>query len=121
MYMNKKRKILTIVGIIIILFIIVFVIINMAKIFSKKTTKLQSDAGITVVPTMNDTITTDSSWCGTFQLVWNDMKNEVVKKDVVFNPQLDMVRNLNKEDYNETMLSEDYYYKIYGLKSLALK
>ena len=119
--MNKKRKILTIVGIIIILFIIVFVIINMAKIFSKKTTKLQSDAGITVVPTMNDTITTDSSWCGTFQLVWNDMKNEVVKKDVVFNPQLDMVRNLNKEDFNETMLSEDYYYKIYGLKSLALK
>ena len=119
--MNKKRKILTIVGIIIILFIIVFVIINMAKIFSKKTTKLQSDAGITVVPTMNDTITTDSSWCGTFQLVWNDMKNEVVKQDVIFNPQLDMVKNLNKEDFNETMLSEDSYYKIYSLKSLALK
>lgn len=28
---------------------------------------------------MRDTITTDSSWCGTFQLVWNDMKNDVVK------------------------------------------
>ena len=119
--MNKKRKILTIVGIIIILFIIVFVIINMAKIFSKKATKLQAVEGITVVPTMNDTITTDSSWCGTFQLVWNDMKNEVVKQDVIFNPQLDMVKNLNKEDFNETMLSEDSYYKIYSLKSLALK
>lgn len=119
--MNKKRKILIIFGILIILFIIVFVVINKANIFSKKVTKLQSVEGITVVPTMNDTITADSSWCGTFQLVWNDMKNEVVKKDVIFNPQLDMVKNLNKEDFNETMLSEDYYYKIYGLKSLALK
>ena len=120
-YMNKKRKILIIFGILIILFIIVFVVINKENIFSKKATKLQSVSGITVVPTMNDTITTDSSWCGTFQLVWNDMKNEVVKKDVIFNPQLDMVKNLNKEDFNETMISEDYYYKIYGLKSLALK
>ena len=112
---------LIIFGILIILFIIVFVVINKANIFSQKVTKLQSVEGITVVPTMNDTITADSSWCGTFQLVWNDMKNEVVKKDVIFNPQLDMVKNLNKEDFNETMLSEDYYYKIYGLKSLALK
>ena len=111
--MSKKRKILIIFGILIILFIIVFVVINKANIFSQKVTKLQSVEGITVVPTMNDTITADSSWCGTFQLVWNDMKNEVVKKDVIFNPQLDMVKNLNKEDFNETMLSEDYF--IYGM------
>ena len=39
--------------------------------------------GITIVPTMDDKITTDSSWCATFQLVWNDMKNEIVKTDVV--------------------------------------
>lgn len=119
--MNKKRKILIILEILIIFFIIILVVINKANIFSKKATKLQSIAGITVVPTMNDTITADSSWCGTFQLVWNDMKNEIVKKDIIFNPQLDMVKNLNEEDFNETMLSEDYYYKIYGLKSLALK
>lgn len=115
------NKILKVLGILIILLIIGFFAINKANIFSKKTTKLQSVAGITVVPTMNDTITADSSWCGTFQLVWNDMKNEVVKKDIIFNPQLDIVKNLNKEDFNETMLSEDYYFKIYGLKSLELK
>lgn len=119
--MNKKLKILIIFGILIVLFIIGFVVINKANIFSQKATKLESVAGITVVPTMNDKITADSSWCGTFQLVWNDMKNEIVKKDIVFNPQLDMVKNLNKEDFNETMLSEDYYFKIYGLKSLELK
>ena len=82
---------------------------------------IKQTTGVTVVPTMLDTVDTDSTWCGTFQLVWNDMKNKVVKKDIVFNPQLDIVKNLNKEDFNETMLSEDYYYKIYGLKSLSLK
>ena len=119
--MNKKVKILIVIEILIVLFIIGFVAINKANIFGNKATKIESVSGITVVPTMNDTITDDSSWCGTFQLVWNDMKNEVVKKDIVFNPQLDMVKNLNKEDFNETMLSEDYYFKVYGLKSLALK
>ena len=82
---------------------------------------IKQATGVTVVPTMLDTVDTDSTWCGTFQLVWNDMKNKVVKKDIVFNPQLDIVKNLNKEDFNETMISEDYYYKIYGLKSLSLK
>ena len=119
--MNKQVKILIVIGILIILFIILFIAINKTNILSNKATKLESVSGITVVPTMNDTITADSSWCGTFQLVWNDMKNEVVKKDIVFSPQLDMVKNLNKEDFNESMLSEDYYFKIYGLKSLALK
>ena len=77
--------------------------------------------GITIVPTMDDKITTDSSWCATFQLVWNDMKNEIVKTDVVFNPQLEMVENLNKESFTEDMLSDEYYFKIYGFKNLELK
>ena len=77
--------------------------------------------GIAIVPTMNDTVTADSTWCGTFQLVWNDMKNEIVKQDVVFTPQLKMVENLNKEDFNESMLSEESYYKTFGLKTLELK
>lgn len=111
--MSKKTKILIICGILIILIVVGIIAVNKSK--------LEVADGITVVPTMNDTITTDSSWCGTFQLVWNDMKNEIVKKDIVFNPQLEMVENLNKEDFNESMLSEDYYFKIYGLKSLELK
>lgn len=77
--------------------------------------------GITIIPTMDDKITTDSSWCSTFQLVWNDMKNEIVKTDVVFNPQLEMVENLNKESFTEDMLSDEYYFKIYGFKNLELK
>lgn len=116
--MKSKKMIILIIAIVVVLAIIGIVLINKK---GNKATNLEKTSGITVVPTMNDKITDDSSWCGTFQLVWNDMKNEVVKKDVVFNPQLDMVKNLNKEEFNESMLSEDYYFKIYGLKSLALK
>ena len=116
--MKSKKMIILIIAIVVILAIIGIVLINKK---GNKAINLEKTSGITVVPTMNDKITADSSWCGTFQLVWNDMKNEVVKKDIVFNPQLDMVKNLNKEDFNESMLSEDYYFKIYGFKSLALK
>ena len=77
--------------------------------------------GIVIVPTMDDKITADSSWCGTFQLVWNDMKNEIVKKDVVFEPQLEMVENLNKETFKENMISNEYYFKTYGLKTKKIK
>lgn len=119
--MNKKIKVLIIIVILIILFIIGMIVINKTNILGKKATKLQQESGITVVPTMRDTITSDSSWCGTFQLVWNDMKNEVVKKDIVFTPQEEMATNLNKEEFTQDMISDEYYFKIYGLKTLSLK
>ena len=117
----KNKKLLISIIIITLLIIIILTLILISKNRIKRTTNLEKPKGITVVPTMNDEITADSSWCGTFQLVWNDMKNEVVKQDVVFTPQLEMVGNLNKEDFDESMLSEEYYYKIYGLKTLELK
>lgn len=128
--MYKKIRILIIIVILIILLLLGFMITNKINLFDNKDkniqmaeeiTNIKTAEGIEVVPTMSDTIKADSSWCGTFQLVWNDMKNEIVKKDIIFNPQLDMVSNLNKEEFNESMISEDYYFKIYGLKSLELK
>lgn len=118
--MNKKVKFIIILAVL-IFFVITALIFMNKNIVEKKDTKLQQVDGITVVPTMRDKITADSSWCGTFQLVWNDMKNEVVKKDVIFNPQEKMADNLNKEEFTEDMLSEEYYFKTYGLKSLELK
>lgn len=70
---------------------------------------------------MLDELSSDSAWCPTFELVWKDMTSEVAKTDIVFNPQLQIVENLNKSTYNETMLSHEYYYKKYGLKTLELK
>lgn len=128
--MYKKIRILIIIVILIILLLLGLMITNKINLFdnndtnvqmAEEITNIQTAEGIEVVPTMSDTIKADSSWCGTFQLVWNDMKNEIVKKDIIFNPQLDMASNLNKEEFNESMISEDYYFKIYGLKSLELK
>ena len=65
--MNKKVKILIIVVILIIVSIVGVIAIN--KYGGKTATRLQQAEGITIVPTMRDTITADSSWCGTFQLI----------------------------------------------------
>ncbi|MBR4634166.1 hypothetical protein IKO50_04370 [bacterium] len=48
--------------------------------------------------------------CGTFQLVRNDMVNEVVKQDVIFTPQLEIVKNLNKQTFTNKQLSPSSYY-----------
>lgn len=76
---------------------------------------------IEVVPTMKDTISQDSSWCATFQLIWNDLVNEIAHGDIIFNPQEKIAENLNKQEFTESMISEEYYYKKYGFKTLELK
>ena len=124
--MNKENKIfMLIVSIMFISAIgmIVYLKLNNNKVLGNKEPKkeLNPTNGVEVVASLDDIITSDSSWCGTFQLVWNDMKNELIKKDIVFNPNLDIVKNLNKETFNDTILSSDYYFKTYGLKTLALK
>ena len=76
---------------------------------------------INVVATLDDVIANNSAWCGTFQLVWNDMQNEVVKQDIVFQKQIELVENLNKQTFKEDDISDEYYYKNYGLMTLDLK
>ena len=35
-----------------------------------------------IVPTMSDKVGENGLWVGTFQLVWNDVKNELIKQDI---------------------------------------
>lgn len=79
------------------------------------------DGKITTVATVKDKLEDDSIWCATFQLIWNDMKNEVVKQDVVFANQPEIVDNLNKESFTEDMISDEYYYKTYGSATVSLR
>lgn len=76
---------------------------------------------IDVVLSLEDEITDKSVWCGTFNLVWNDLKNEVAKQDIVFTPQLKVVENLNKGTFTKDYLSENSYYKIHGYASEEMK
>lgn len=77
--------------------------------------------GITTVLTLEDEIQKDTIWCGTFQLLWNDLKNDIAKQDIILEPQLQVVENLNKETFTMNDLSDAYYYKKIGIPSIALK
>lgn len=86
-----------------------------------KINNISKTEGINTVLTLDDEITDDSIWCGTFQLIWNDLKNELAKKDIIFTPQKKVVENLNKETFSTNDISEKYYYKKIGTPSLELK
>ena len=92
---------------------------NVETVYNKK--ELKETKGVEVVPTVSDKISKDTSWCPTFQLIWNDFKNDIVKEDIKFNERLDILDNLNKEDFTKNDISDEYYYKIYGRKNLELK
>lgn len=81
----------------------------------------KTESDMNVVLSLEDEISDNYVWCGTFNLIWNDLKNDIAKQDIVFTPQLDIVRNLNKGTFNTSYLSEESYYKTYGHPSLELK
>ena len=76
---------------------------------------------IKTVLSLEDDVQNDTIWCGTFQLIWNDLKNDLAKQDIEFRPQLKVVENLNKETFTTDDISDKYYYKKIGTPSLALK
>lgn len=92
---------------------------NVESVYDKK--ELNETKGVDVVPTLSDKVSADTSWCPTFQLIWNDFKNDIVKQNIKFDKKLDMLDNLNKEDFTKNDISDSYYYKIYGRKNLELK
>ena len=91
-----------------------------------KKEKKNSDK-ISAVTSLDDEVTTNSTWCGTFQLVWNDMINNVVKQNVKFlnGDNLEIAQkiadNLDKQTFKEDQLSEKDYYKVFDNMSLELK
>lgn len=98
----------------------------------KNTTENQTTTGkikdnensdINFALTMDDNIKDNTAWCGTFQLIWNDLKNDLAKQDIMFvnDPNNSRVRNLNKGDFTTNDLSESSYYKVYGHPTLELK
>ena len=116
---------------IILIIIVVLIIISGIAIGSKKigekengkigNTQINSTEGIITTPSLEDEIQRNTIWCGTFQLIWNDLKNDIAKQDISFSPQLKMVENLNKETFTTKDISEKYYYKKIGIPTIALK
>lgn len=64
----------------------------------------------------------DRIWVGTFQLVWNDFMDEVVKGPINFkNGTPKDALLLNRQEFKKSMLSDDSYYTAWGRTNLELK
>ena len=71
---------------------------------------------------LEDEVKPNTAWCGTFNLIWNDLKNNLAKQDIVFiKGQPKIVDNLNKGTFTANYLSENSYYKVCDIKTLELK
>lgn len=77
-----------------------------------------------VVMPMFSTETQDQNkvWVGTFQLVWNDLMDNVVKAPIEFTegPSY-LAEELNKQEFTKEMLSESSYYTAHGVANMNLK
>jgi len=78
-------------------------------------------SNINIVASLEDTITNDTAWCGTFNLVWNDLKENYAKKDIIINPPKEIVTNLNKSTFSKKELNENSYYTKFGYQTPELK
>lgn len=87
----------------------------------KYSAPLKESKKTNVVLSLHDEISKNSVWCGTFQLIWNDLKNDIAKQDIIFTPQLQIAENLNKGTFTSNDISEESYYKVYGTPTIELK
>ncbi len=79
---------------------------------------------LVLLPTMQSkTDQQNRAWVGTFQIVWNDMQDKIVKRPIVFvdDPDNQMAKDLNKQKFKASMLSQNAYYKTYGAINPSLK
>ena len=103
--------------------ILVSLAILVAMIGGISIAQAQEVNSIEVLPTMNTQSTAQNRiWVGTFQLVWNELTDKIVKAPVKF---LDfdslMAINLNQKQFKKSNLNEKSYYVKSGIVSPALK
>lgn len=82
---------------------------------------IKDNGKIQSVSSLEDDIGNNAAWCGTFNLIWNDLRDELAKQDIVFQTPSSIVENLNKGTFSVNDISEDSYYKTYGIPTLELK
>ena len=120
-----KNKILKVIVVIIIMILIIGIFVYFINKNTKEGTSKMSGyelkSNINVVASLEDEITEDTAWCGTFNLIWNDLKNDLAKQNIEFNPQKQVVKNLNEETFTTNDISDKYYYKKIGVPTIQLK
>ena len=68
------------------------------------------------------TIDENKVWVGTFNLVWNDLMDDIIGGKIEFEDGYsELAEELNKQNFTSEQLSTDSYFKIQGEESLTLK
>lgn len=128
---EKSKKITRKIAFVILMILLVLYVndlirikLNKPVIFSMWGRKYEvsyEDTEMQIVISLEDKITQNSVWCGTFNLIWNDLKNDLAKQDIIFEKQTESVDNLNKGTFTTKDISEESYYKVYGTPNKELK
>ena len=128
---EKSKKITRKIAFVILMILLVLYVndlirikLNKPVIFSMWGRKYEvnyEDTEMQIVTSLEDKITQNSVWCGTFNLIWNDLKNDLAKQDIIFKEQTESVNNLNKGTFSTKDISEESYYKVYGTPNKELK
>ena len=93
-----------------------------AAVTTEKTVTVTKKDGLEIIPTM-DTVSNSKNtvWVGTFQLIWNDLIDEIIKRPVEFGVASPMADSLNKKAFTVDDLEESSYYKKLALASPKVK
>lgn len=86
-------------------------------------TMAEEQQTIDVLPTMNWTSSAPNRiWVGTFQIVWNEFMDNIVKKPIKFvDYDSQVAKALNKKSFKKSDISDSAYYTKYGTVSPELK
>lgn len=114
-----KKKILIGISVVALILLVAYVSVNYLNSEDSKGNVNNNNIGI--VTSLEDKIGNNAAWCGTFNLIWNDLKNDLAKQDIKFAENSEIVDNLNKGTFTTNELSESSYYKTYGTPTLELK
>ena len=83
----------------------------------------QETKDIALLPTMNtENKSPNRIWVGTFQIVWNEMLDNIIKHPVEFiGGTTQDAKDLNAREFNKTDIGKDSYYTTYGFVEPKLK
>ena len=85
--------------------------------------EVQETKDIALLPTMNtENKSPNRIWVGTFQIVWNEMLDNIIKHPVEFiGGTTQDAKDLNAREFNKTDIGKDSYYTTYGFVEPKLK